>query len=155
MNLDAQPWIADFRIAATLDSFPFFWVLSSGFFFFFFFQRFLRFRVGVWGVSSYFVLLTPPLSAGAGLGNEIALFWHWTRFLGFWSRFRVVPAFFVLPTPPRSVPGRGLGNRAIKLWHTTVGFSQYFVFCPADPPRSEPGAIWVIWLLRLVWHRTL
>ena len=98
----------------------------------------------------------PPRAQCRGWsGNQAALLWHRTRFLSFWAGFGVVLAFFVLPTPPRSVPGRGLGNRAIKLWHTTVGFSQYFVFCPADPPRSEPGAIWVIWLLRLVWHRAL
>ena len=30
MNLEAQPWIADFGIAAALDSFPFFWVLGVG-----------------------------------------------------------------------------------------------------------------------------
>ena len=30
MSLEAQPWIADFRIAAALDSFPFFWVMGVG-----------------------------------------------------------------------------------------------------------------------------
>ena len=32
MNLEAQPWIADFRFVAALDSSPFFWVLRSRFF---------------------------------------------------------------------------------------------------------------------------
>ena len=100
MNLDAQPWIADFRIAATLDSFPFFWVLSSGFFFFFFFQRFLRFRVGVWDACSHSVLATPlQLSAEAGLGNRAARLWLRTRFLSFRPGFWEVPAFFGLPPP--------------------------------------------------------
>ena len=31
MNLEAQSWIADFRIATALDSFPFFGVLGGGF----------------------------------------------------------------------------------------------------------------------------
>ena len=31
MNLEAQPWIAGFHIAAALDSFPSFWVSGVGF----------------------------------------------------------------------------------------------------------------------------
>ena len=32
MNVEVQPWIADFRIGAALDRFPFFRVLGVGFF---------------------------------------------------------------------------------------------------------------------------
>ena len=34
--------------------------------------------------------------------------------------------------PPHSVPGHGLGYRAAKLRHGTVGFSCSFIFRPAD-----------------------
>ena len=58
----------------------------------------------------------PPLSAGAGLGNQPALLRHKTRFLRFWAEFWGVSClielglgwflrFFVLPTPPPR--GRG------------------------------------------------
>ena len=56
--------------------------------------------------------------------------------------------------PPRSVPGCGLGNLAT---HSGTGLSFFrvifFFFLPI-PPRLEPGAICVFWLLRL-WHRTV
>ena len=99
--------------------------------------RFLSFWTGFWVVPAFFVLPPPPFSAGAGLGNQTDLSWHRTRFLSFWAWFGLVPAFFVLPTPPRSVPDRGLSNRAIKLWHRTVGFSCSFLFRPADPPPAR------------------
>ena len=81
----------------------------------------------------------PPLSTGAGLGNQAALLWPRTRFLRFWAGFGMVPGFFVLPTSPRSVPGRGLSNPAAKLWHRTVGFSCPFLLRPADPPPIGAG----------------
>ena len=81
----------------------------------------------------------PPLSAGAGLGDQAALLWHKARFLRFWAGFGVVPAFFVLPIPLRSVPAHGLGDRAIKLWHRSVGFSCSFLFVLLTPPSLGAG----------------
>ena len=49
MNLEAQPWIADFPIAAALDSFPFFGVFEVGVLS----VCFLRFGVEFWGVTSF------------------------------------------------------------------------------------------------------
>ena len=43
--------------------------------------------------------------------------------------------------PPSSVPGRGLGNQAAKLWHRTVGFSCSFLFRPADPLPIGAGGV--------------
>ena len=43
--------------------------------------------------------------------------------------------------PPRSVPSHGLGNRAAKLWHRTVGFSFSFLFRPADPSPIGAGGV--------------
>ena len=96
---------------------------------------------GVWSVASYSVPPTlPPLSAGAGLGNQAALLRHKTRFLSFWAEFGVVPAGFFRPAdPPRSVPGRGLGNRAAKLWHKAVGFGVRFIFVLPIPPTLGAG----------------
>ena len=67
----------------------------------------------------------------------LVCFW---RFLSFRAGVGVVPAFFVLPTPPRSVPGRRLGNRAIKWWLRTVCFSCSYFFRPADPPPLGAGS---------------
>ena len=102
--------------------------------------------------------LTPPLSAEAGLGNQAAPLWHRRRLLSFGPG---LGWFLRIPSCrhcPRSVPGCGLGSRATQLRHRTVDFSFFSVLfsscrSPA-PPRSEPGAIWVFWLLWL-WHRTV
>ena len=40
---------------------------------------------------------------------------------------------------PCSMPGCGLGIRATHLWHSSVGFSCYFLFCFCDPPPLEIG----------------
>ena len=66
-------------------------------------------------VFAYFVLPTPPLSVGAGLGNQPNHVWHRTHF--------------------RSVcPGLG------GLWR----ISCYFPHHPANPPPArEPGSIWI------------
>ena len=103
-----------------------------------FFKRFLRFGVGIWGVTSCFVLPTGPLIAGAGLGNRPALLWHRTFLLGFWTGFGVVPAYFVLPTSPAQYRAVVWGNRVIQLWDRTVSFTCVRFFRPADPP--PPGA---------------
>ena len=127
MDLEAQPWIADFRIATALDSFPFFRVLGVEVF------------LGCWGVPSCFVLPTPPLSAGAGLGNPAASGVAqdtFSEFLdrewgGYWVSRPVHTACSVL--------GCGLGNRATQLRHGMVCFSCYFIFRPADPPPVGAG----------------
>ena len=38
-----------------------------------------------WGVPACFVLLSPPISAGTGLGNLAVLLWPRIRFLSFWG----------------------------------------------------------------------
>ena len=48
---------------------------------------------------------------------------------------------FVLPTPPRSVPGHGLGNRAVLLRHRITCFSCSFFVRPTDPPLGAGGAL--------------
>ena len=45
--------------------------------------------------------------------------------------FRVLAFPHLKPTPPNSVMGHGLGGRAAKLRHGTVGFSCSFLFRPA------------------------
>ena len=64
--------------------------------------------------------------------------------------------FFSSCRPPRSVLGHGLGNRAAKLRHGTVGFSRSFIFRLGDAPFSpEPGgAARVIWL-PILWQKTV
>ena len=42
-EFDARPWIADFRMAASFDNFPFFGVLWSGYFLSFFYKTFFTF----------------------------------------------------------------------------------------------------------------
>ena len=66
----------------------------------------------------------PSLSAGPGVVPFARLF-----------------AFLPSRRPPHSVRGHGLGNRAAKQRHGTVGFSCSFFFCrPADALlSSEPG----------------
>ena len=39
------------------------------------------------------------------------------------------------------MPGRGLGNRAAKLWHGTVGFLHSFLFRPASSPPLGTGGV--------------
>ena len=51
MNVEVQPWIADFRIGAALDRFPFSRVLGSGFLLSLFFVTFSAF--GGRGVGSF------------------------------------------------------------------------------------------------------
>ena len=86
------------------------------------------------------VLPTPPLSAGPGVVPFARLF-----------------AFLLLSyRPPHSVLGHGLGNRATKLSHGTVGFSYSFIIVVLPTPSSAPsrGAARVIWLLTQR-HRTV
>ena len=95
-----------------------------------------------WFVRLFFflVLPTPPLSAGPGVVP-------FARLLA-----------FLLPSRrlPHSVLGHGLGNRAAKLRHGTVGFSCSFFFVVLPTPSSAPsrGAAKVIWLLTQ-WHKTV
>ena len=49
--------------------------------------------------------------------------------------------FFRPIDPPRSVPGHGLGNRAAKLWHRTVGFSCSILLRPPDSPPLGAGGV--------------
>ena len=82
--------------------------------------------LAAWFVRFFFLSYRPPRSVlGPG-----------------WSLFARLFAF-LLPSrrPPHSVLGHGLGNRAAKLRHGTVGFSRSFFFCrPADALlSSEPG----------------
>ena len=73
-----------------------------------------------------------------------------------WSLFARL--FAVLPSrrPPHSVRGHGLGNRAAKQRHGTIGFSCSFSFVVLPTPSSAQsrGAARVIWLLTQ-WHRTV
>ena len=63
----------------------------------------------------------PSLSAGAGV-----------------VPFARLSAFLSSRRPPYSVRGHGLGNRAAKQRHGTVGFSCSFFFCrPADDAICE------------------
>ena len=62
MILQAQPWIADFRIAAAIGSFLFLWVLRFGFFLLVYFDVLLVSRSGFGVVPAFFVLPTPPRS---------------------------------------------------------------------------------------------
>ena len=57
--------------------------------------------------------------------------------------------FFRPADPPHSVRGHGLGNRAAKQRHGTVGFSCSFFFVVLPTPSSAPsrGAARVSWLL--------
>ena len=57
-----------------------------------------------------------------------------------WSLFARLFAFLPSCRPPHSVRGHGLGNRAAKQRHGTVGFSCSFFCRPADALlSSEPG----------------
>ena len=77
-----------------------------------------------WFVRFYFRVLPTPRSV---LGPE-------------WSLFARLFAFLPSCRPPHSVRGNGLGNRAAKQRHGTVGFSCSFFCRPADALlRSEPG----------------
>ena len=65
-------------------------------------------------------------------------------------------AYFVFRPayPPPLSAGAGLGNRASHLCLRTVGFRVIFLLFHADPPRSEPEAIWATWLLILIYCGT-
>ena len=90
IDLEAQPWIYDFRITAASHGSPFSWVLEVS-------VCCLRFVSGglrVFGLSlgCFFIFRPaepPPLSAGAGLGNRAALFRHKPCFQSFWAGFEV------------------------------------------------------------------
>ena len=100
MNLDAQPWTADFRTTAAPDSVPFFWVfLISGFW------RFLSLLGWVGMFLRVLSCRPPPLSAGAGLGNLAVLLWPRTRFLSFFLGGVGVFLRVLSYRPPRSVTG--------------------------------------------------
>ena len=73
-----------------------------------------------------------------------------------WSLFARLFAFLPSRRPPHSVWGHGLGNRAAKQRHGTVGFSCSFFFVVLPTPSSAPsrGAARVISLLTQ-WHRTV
>ena len=114
MNLEAPSWIADFRFSAALDTFFLVVVLDLGGWFFDF-STFSEFSgrvffcsvcflsifswAGLGVVLAYFVLPTPPLSDGAGLGNRATRLWHRTRSqscrLGLGRSWRI-PRFFLL-----------------------------------------------------------
>ena len=72
----------------------------------------------------YIFLVLPTPRAGPGVVPFARLF-----------------AFLPSRRPPDSVRGHGLGNRAAKQRHGTVGFSCYVFFCrPTDALLiSEPG----------------
>ena len=100
------------------------------------FQVFRNFNVKVWSVSCviglgplgscvlYFSCPTDPsLSAGPGVVPFARLF-----------------AFLPSRRPPHSVRGHGLGNRAAKLRHGTVGFScSSFLSSCQRPPQLRAG----------------
>ena len=110
MNLEAPPWITDFP--ATLD-FVFLVVFLEFGWCFFYFLTFPSFRVRrgsarcvmvcllsrarLGMVFAFFILLTPPLSVGAGLGNRATHLWHRTHFqscgLGLGGSWRI-PCYF-------------------------------------------------------------
>ena len=122
---------------------------------FIFLLGFLRmcrnFNVRVWSVScviglgslvrAFFFLVLPTPRSVLGSG---------------WSLFAELFAFLPSRRPPHSVRGHGLGNRAAKHRHGTVGFSCSFFFVVLPTPSSAPrrGAARVIWLLTQ-WHRTV
>ena len=123
MDLEEQPWITDFRIAAALDSFPFLWVLK------------------VW-VFSYRFLLNVSCVLGSGLVVAQGTF---SEFLGLvWE---IVSVYFVLLTPPAQ--GRAVAwvigplscGKGLSIFHVLV----FFVL--PTTPRSKPGAIRVFRLV--------
>ena len=80
-------------------------------------------------VFAYFVLPTPPLSVGAGLGNRVTHLWHRTRFrsfgLGLGGLWRI-PCYFrssSCQSPPPSGAGGDLDkNGHAYLGHRTASF---------------------------------
>ena len=80
---------------------------------------------GQLGSCVFFLVLQAPSRSVLGPG--------WPLFA------RVFP--FLLPSrrPPYSVRGHGLGNRAAKLRHGTVGFSCSFFFVVLPTPFSAPS----------------
>ena len=147
MNLEAQSWIAGFRIAAALDSFPFFWIW--GVVFFFLIGSFLTFSA-FWGRSSggfFLVSSCPPplLSDGASLGSQAAFIVTQDTFSEF---FGLVWGGFCVYRPawtPRSVPSCGLGHRITQLWHRTVGLSCSVPVCHTDlPPLGAGGDLGIL-----------
>ena len=79
-------------------------------------------------VFVYFVLLTPVLSVGAGLGNRATQVWHRTRFrscrLGLGGSWRIPCYFSSRPTdlPPLGSWGRSLSNQEHLLGNRTASF---------------------------------
>ena len=154
MNLEAQPWITDFRIAAALDSFRFlgFWV-SGGVSHWFVFDVLcvLGSGFGVFLLVSSF--LPPPLSAGASLGcsgqssfSIVAQDTFSEVFLGrVWSGSWV----FVLPAPPAQCRAVVWIIGPLNCGTRLSVFCVIFFFVLPIPAPLAPGAIWVFWLLRL------
>ena len=100
------------------------------------FRCFGTFNVRVWSVSCVI-----------GLGSLVPAFFFLSyrsprSVLGPGWSLLLVRLLFLLPScrPPHSVLVHGLGNRATKLRHGTVGFSCSSFCRPADAPlNSEPG----------------
>ena len=82
---------------------------------------------------------TPPLSAGAGLGNQVRSVEAQDMLAEFSGRVWGSSCVCRPAYTPRSVPGCSLGNRATQLRHSTVGFSCYFLFRLAVPPPLGAG----------------
>ena len=110
-------------------------ILQSGLLLFL--KVFRNFNVRFWSVScviglgrlvrAFYIFscpTDPSLSAGPGVVPFARLF-----------------AFFFRPAdPPHSVRGHGLGNRAAKQRHGTVGFScSFFFFVVLPTPSSAPS----------------
>ena len=101
-----------------------------------FLKAFRNFNVRVWSVICviglgslvraflFFLLVLPTPSSALGPG---------------WSLFAQLFAFLPSRQPPHPVPGHGLGNRAAKQRHGTIGFSCSFFFVVLPTPSSAPS----------------
>ena len=142
LGTDFSPWVAPGVLC----------VLRSSYFSLGCLRCFGIFNIRVWSVSCV-------IGLGSWVRAFFCFFWSYRPprpVLGpGWSLFARLFAFLIPSRRPlHSVLGHGLGNRAAKLRHGTVGFScSYFflVVLPTPPSAPSRGAARVIWLLAQ-WH---
>ena len=156
MGFEFTPWVPSGLFCVLVSAFSL-WVVIGAFCvlesssFFLSLERLLRDWAGQLGSCAFFLVLQTPRSV---LGPGWSYFSRQFAFPG-WSYYARPFAFLPSRRPPHSIRGHGLGNRAAKHRHGTVGFSCSFscVVLPKSSSAPSRGAARVIWLFTR-WHRT-